>query len=627
MAYTSDLCTGGSPYSSGDYSGEYAASKAFDNSWPASAWASAQLGDQVGGEAFIGYAFTSVKHIRRITVRPHTDQNFLPHFNVQYADAQGGPYTTVANIYVVAGDSEGEPQRTFDLPASGPHRYWRLMPSEDTILDYPARVEEIEMMGIVGEVTEAPPTTIVPPTTEVPVAYTADLCTGGTVISSGYQGAYVPANVVDNNSSTLWISLQQNGAVAGAAWIGYQFVLALSIRRCTMRLYDALDSRYYVSSAKVQCADSSGGPWTDVSTISIANVGGTVQTFDLPSAGYHTCWRFLAQANTTLDGWFISEIEMMGIVGELTAPPTTIASTTSAPTTIAPTTNAPTTIVPTTATPVTDAPTTIAPTDAPTTEAPTTVAVPTAAPTSSAPTTEAPTTIAPTTTGPTTPPPPSGHARVTQCAVTVLSQDTSVYGRVSQAAVQVLSQDNSVWARLSQVVLQVLRPYVPSTTPPPTEPPTEGPTSIAPTTSAPTTHAVTQEPTPVPTTSVPTEAPTTTAPPIYITIPVTAPPFTPAIDLTTPAPGDLITTEQGGPIEPTTECPVAVITPYQVTGAAIEVPVMTYTEVRCSQFAVELFVGRLASLPATPDFEFPVLPIPEPIEFPLDSIGFIKDDV
>lgn len=234
------------------------------------------------------------------------------------------------------------------------------------------------------------------------------------------------------------------------------------------------------------------------------------------------------------------------------------------------------------------------------------------------------------TTPPTTLPPNS--ARNSQEVVEVLAQSQVNNARTSQEVVEVLAQGNALKARVSQVVIEVLRiaPPLLTTPAPTTVPPTAAPTTApptAPTTPAPTTTGTTPAPTAGPTTPAPTAAPTTVPPPVYNTIPVTAPPFTPVVDLTTPSPEDLITTEQAGPVEPTTECPVEVITPYQVTGAAIEVPVMTYTEVRCSQFAIELFVGRLASLPAPPDFELPDIPGPEPIEFPLDSIGFIEDDV
>jgi hypothetical protein len=137
-----------------------------------------------------------------------------------------------------------------------------------------------------------------------------DLCTGGAPLSGGDTGGYPKANAFDDNAGAPgWVSSQQGASVSGAAWIGYQFATAQNVRRITIRSTN--DARHYVSSAKVQCADSAGGPWTDVTTISIASTSeGYLQTFDLPDGGSHACWRLLAQANTTQYGWYVYEIEM-----------------------------------------------------------------------------------------------------------------------------------------------------------------------------------------------------------------------------------------------------------------------------------------------------------------------------
>lgn len=135
-----------------------------------------------------------------------------------------------------------------------------------------------------------------------------DLCSGGAPLSGGDNASYPKANAYDNNTGTGWISSQQGASVSGAAWIGYQFATAQNVRRITLVVPS--DARHFVSSAKVQCADSSGGPWTDVTTIAIASLNNAVQTFELPDGGSHTCWRLLAQTNTTQYGWYVYEVEM-----------------------------------------------------------------------------------------------------------------------------------------------------------------------------------------------------------------------------------------------------------------------------------------------------------------------------
>ena len=139
--------------------------------------------------------------------------------------------------------------------------------------------------------------------------WSADLCAGGNILSGGDNASYPKSYACDDNTGTGWISSQQGAGVSGAAWIGYQFASALNIRHVTLR--STSDARHYVSSAKVQCADDPAGPWSDVSTISLAASEGGPQSFDLADGGSHTCWRLLAQANTTQYGWYVYELEMM----------------------------------------------------------------------------------------------------------------------------------------------------------------------------------------------------------------------------------------------------------------------------------------------------------------------------
>lgn len=139
--------------------------------------------------------------------------------------------------------------------------------------------------------------------------WSVDQCGGGAALSGGDNASYPKAYAFDDNTGTGWISSQQGAGVSGAAWIGYQFASAKNIRRVALR--STGDARHYVSSAKVQCADDPAGPWTDVTTISLAASEGGPQSFDLADGGSHTCWRLLAQANTTQYGWYVYELEMM----------------------------------------------------------------------------------------------------------------------------------------------------------------------------------------------------------------------------------------------------------------------------------------------------------------------------
>jgi hypothetical protein len=65
--YTQDLCNGGTAFASSNRGGIFVPASAFDNSYVASnSWVSVEVGYAVIG-AYVGYEFTSPKHIRKIT--------------------------------------------------------------------------------------------------------------------------------------------------------------------------------------------------------------------------------------------------------------------------------------------------------------------------------------------------------------------------------------------------------------------------------------------------------------------------------------------------------------------------------------------------------------------------------
>lgn len=149
--------------------------------------------------------------------------------------------------------------------------------------------------------------------------YTADLCTGGTIISGGdevYYGPFPKANAFDNNTGTRWGSIQTGTAVNGGAFIGYDFGAgnSKSIRRVSY--YTDITYNHNVSSIKVQYSDNFSA-WTTAQTFLELPRSSTVWVdLNLDSDhGGHRYWRILANANLPATYfWLLFEVEMMELI-------------------------------------------------------------------------------------------------------------------------------------------------------------------------------------------------------------------------------------------------------------------------------------------------------------------------
>jgi hypothetical protein len=138
--YTSDLCTGGTAISGGDYNASLTKDKAYDDN-ESTPWCSQQVGTNISGVAYIGYDFGVTKHIRRVRIKkPGTDFS-VSSIKVQRS-SNGADWSDVQIIAPAAATG----WETFDISASGVSRYWRLLANANlTGTNYWA-VYEIEMM-------------------------------------------------------------------------------------------------------------------------------------------------------------------------------------------------------------------------------------------------------------------------------------------------------------------------------------------------------------------------------------------------------------------------------------------------------------------------------------------------
>lgn len=138
--YGSDVTSSACAISSGTMAG-YSASSVFDNNTASNPdWQSSHTGSQVAGNAWIGQDFGAgvTRHIRRVTIQTYYSGNpsnllgCIRAFAVEYSD-DGTNWTAVSTHAAAQTNSK----QSFDVPASGPHRYWRLR-ATDNAYDYGA---------------------------------------------------------------------------------------------------------------------------------------------------------------------------------------------------------------------------------------------------------------------------------------------------------------------------------------------------------------------------------------------------------------------------------------------------------------------------------------------------------
>lgn len=117
---SADLCTGGLPFSGGDYSG-YPAAMAFDNN-ETTPWSSVQGGPNVAGAAYIGYDFgIGKKHaVRRVTLKQGGRVEKLRVQSKVKADDQWADVATAVKYNRGGMD-------IIELVKSPAARYWRLL--------------------------------------------------------------------------------------------------------------------------------------------------------------------------------------------------------------------------------------------------------------------------------------------------------------------------------------------------------------------------------------------------------------------------------------------------------------------------------------------------------------------
>lgn len=128
----------------------------------------------------------------------------------------------------------------------------------------------------------------------------------GSAIENAHYSTFAAARAFDGSASTQWLSNQYNLNQSGVSWIGWDFGSGQSrdITSATIRQDSNGVNSLPIASVKVQWTDPLLGTWTDVPGSPFTLPADTsLQTLTWASVGAKRAYRFLANANTAVNGW------------------------------------------------------------------------------------------------------------------------------------------------------------------------------------------------------------------------------------------------------------------------------------------------------------------------------------
>ena len=314
LGYTSDLCTGGTPISSGDNS-SYPKTNAFNNNNGTDHW----MCDTSGSGTWIGYDFGVgvAKCIRRARYLSNSVTGDNPtSVAVEYSD-DNSTWTRVGT-YTVA--QTASTWWNLDFSDNGTHRYWRVVQLNGITWV----VDEVEMLEVTSNIlpnfdfSQCKPDGADIRFTDASlnllkferkqhglVTYTADLCSGGTAICGTYYSGYPASNGFDDSTSTYW---RTSTGANDTAWLGYQFATAKTIRRIR---YLSYSSTTYNTAGLEVAYSNNGTNWTVVGNYTVEKTASIWQNLDIPATiGAHAYWRV---RNISSENLRIPELEMCEI--------------------------------------------------------------------------------------------------------------------------------------------------------------------------------------------------------------------------------------------------------------------------------------------------------------------------
>lgn len=143
MAYGLDVCTGGTASADSELSGEYPASKAFDNDVTSNnLWDSANTAYPHWLKYDLGAGVSKI--VAKLRILPHQDEN-----NGERAFVFAGSNNDSSYTDIYSGElAQSETWQDFTFSNSTPYRYYRMTWSTTYVATNYCGIHEVEMMEI-----------------------------------------------------------------------------------------------------------------------------------------------------------------------------------------------------------------------------------------------------------------------------------------------------------------------------------------------------------------------------------------------------------------------------------------------------------------------------------------------
>src|SRR5437868_2004960 len=134
--------------------------------------------------------------------------------------------------------------------------------------------------------------------------------TAGSAIASG-DGFGSPANALDGDPQTFWVSAERGTGVKDHTWIGYAFAEPQSIRR--IRLVQTSNSGFRQDFVRIEKSLDEGANWVAAAPAPV-QLRGYLDWIDLAESAPARLWRLVAagdNATTSEHAWTVIGLEFL----------------------------------------------------------------------------------------------------------------------------------------------------------------------------------------------------------------------------------------------------------------------------------------------------------------------------
>lgn len=251
---------------------------------PPREWRSSQVGDEIAGNAWLGYAFSTPQSVREIRIRQSVHDRRQDLLRVEKSLDDGATWTDVAPAPFRLAASD---ETSIVLPDGPPARYWRVVAAGHEITQKPRpTADDWRITGLEF---------LVPQREGLPIG----------------SGAVDPERAVSDDPAVSWVSPEQGRDIKGRAWIGYAFETPQTVR--SIQFAQEKGERYRQGRVMVQSSNDGGLSWQNVLRAPATVPNEIPNRIDMPAVPAARDWRLVAadddNAAAPKEIWAVRDLE------------------------------------------------------------------------------------------------------------------------------------------------------------------------------------------------------------------------------------------------------------------------------------------------------------------------------